>query len=151
MKRLKEKLKARLELNSAADSLPLSAKELPLAVADDLPIKEEKAAAVNQIEPVLSAISKKYLSLGEFLRICNEGGAFLQTGEIFPPNFEFLGRKKAQELFKQFGAIYDNQKKCAIFFLGEYQYCELSRAKMFDSSNAEYVKNFVLALQNWKE
>ena len=151
MGRLKELVKARLASISAADALSLSAEELPLAVADVLPIKEEKTAAVNQIELVLSAISKKYLSLGEFLRICNEGGAFLQTGEIFPPNFEFLGREKAQELFKQFGAIYDRQNKCAIFFLGEYQYCELSRAQMFDSLNAEYVKNFVLALQNWKK
>ena len=145
MGRLKDRVKARQKSISAADSLPLSAEKLPLVVADDLPIKEEKAAAVN------NAISKKKMSLGEFLRICSEGGAFLQTGEIFPPNFEFLGRKKAQEFFKQFGAIYDNQNKYAIFFLGEYQYCELSRAQMFDSSNAEYVKNFVLALQNWKE
>lgn len=107
----------------------------------------------NKIAPPLNlnAISKKNLSFGEFLRISNDGGAFLQTGEIFPPNFEFLGRKKAQEIFNKFGAIYDNQRKCAIFFLGEYKYCELSRAEMFDSANAEYVKKFVTALQNWKK
>lgn len=99
----------------------------------------------------LNAISKKNISLGEILKIVAEGGALLQTGEICPPNFEFLGRKKAQELFNQFFTIYDARNKCAIFFLGDYRYCELSRAEMFDTSKAGYVKKFVSALQNWKK
>lgn len=113
----------------------------------DFPTNKQDSA----VEIELMAMSKRNLSLGEFFKIVNEGGAMLQTGEIFPPNFEYLGREKAKEIFSKFGAIYDTARKKAIFFLGDYRYCELSRAEMFDTSNAEYVKKFIKALENHRK
>lgn len=90
-------------------------------------------------------------SLAKFFELAYYGGFMLQNGELFPPNFEYLGKAEAQEFFKDFGVLYDTHRKTAIFFLGDGQYCELTQEQMFNPANAEYVKYFVGRIPKLRE
>lgn len=79
------------------------------------------------------------------------GGFMLQNGELLPLNFEYLGREKAQDFFKNFGALFDARSKSAYFFLGDSWYCELNQQQFFNPTYAEYVKFFVDKVKELKE